>query len=73
MVALTQKIFSAHYAWFPRGGSHIRIIVLFMTFTKNSELVFSFDTNFPVAHTVYRIPVVSFQQFWLPSPGHDTC
>ena len=23
MVVLTQKFFSAHYAWFPRGGSHI--------------------------------------------------
>ena len=23
MVALTQKLFSAHYAWFSRGGSHI--------------------------------------------------
>ena len=23
MVALTQKSFSAHYAWFSRGGSHI--------------------------------------------------
>ena len=25
MVALTQNFFSAHYAWFPRGGSHIII------------------------------------------------
>ena len=23
MVALTQKFFPAHYAWFTRGGSHI--------------------------------------------------
>ena len=23
MVALTQKLFSAHYAWFSHGGSHI--------------------------------------------------
>ena len=23
MVALTQKNFSAHYAWFPRGRSHM--------------------------------------------------
>ena len=28
MVALTQKSFSAQYAWFSRGGSHIMIISL---------------------------------------------
>ena len=28
MVALTRIFFSAHYAWFPRGGSHLIITVL---------------------------------------------
>ena len=32
MVALTQKSFSAHYAWFSRGGSHI-IALLFLIIT----------------------------------------
>ena len=27
MVALTQKYFFAHYAWFPRGESHIRTYI----------------------------------------------
>ena len=28
MVALTQKTFSAHNAWFLRGGSHIMTLLL---------------------------------------------